>query len=76
MSDLTLGQKRVRIDFNVAPEGDIATAVHDFKEASAKLIDACEELKATGNPEGIRLASLAQTAFEEGAMWAVKAVTL
>lgn len=72
----TIGEKRVRVDFNVAQEGDIATAVQDFKEATARLIDACEDLKATGNPDQIRLSALAQTAFEEGAMWAVKAVTV
>lgn len=38
---------------------------------SAELIDLCEEHKSL-DP---RLAALAQTAYEEAAMWAVKLVT-
>jgi hypothetical protein len=36
-----------------------------------RLIDLCEKLKS----KGPRLASLAKTSYEEGAMWAVKAAT-
>ena len=72
----TIGERRVRVDFNVAQEGAISTAVQDFKESCATLIDACEAMKTTSdNPELKRLASMAQTKFEEGAMLAVKAVT-
>ena len=42
-----------------------------IKNKSAELIDLCEKLKA----KAPRLASLAQTAYEEAAMWAVKAAT-
>lgn len=67
MSELTLGEKRVRTNFNVTQADDI-----DYlKRTSAELINFCETLK----DKDPRLASLAQTAFEEAAMWAVKAAT-
>ncbi len=65
--DLSLGAQRVRESFN--PSGDMM--VDKIKRYSADLIDLCEELKAL-DP---RLAALAQTAYEEAAMWAVKAAT-
>lgn len=70
----SLGEYRVGIDFN--PSGN--EIVHDIKERVAELIDAMEDLKTVSlnvNPEVSRLAALAQTAFEEGAMWATKAIT-
>lgn len=67
MSELTLGEQRVRKTFN--PDLNIHVAY--IKDQTAKLIDYCEGLK----DRDPRLASLAQTAFEEGAMWAVKAAT-
>ena len=63
----TIGEQRVRVDFNVSND-DI---VHQIKIKSAELIDLCETLKAKDG----RLASLAQTEFETAAMWAVKAAT-
>jgi hypothetical protein len=42
-----------------------------IKQKSAELINLCEAFKA----KDPRLASLAQTTFEEAAMWAVKAAT-
>lgn len=63
----TLGEGRVRLDFNPSQEG----VVFDLKRHTAALIDLCEKLKA----KDPRLASLAQTAYEEAAMWAVKAAT-
>jgi hypothetical protein len=45
--------------------------VTKIKRYTADLIDLCEDLKNL-DP---RLASLAQTAYEEAAMWAVKAAT-
>lgn len=63
----TLGEQRVRTDFNVSQE-DIVT---QLKQKSAELIDLCETLKVRDG----RLASLAQTSYEEAAMWAVKAAT-
>lgn len=63
----TIGEVRVRLDFNPSQEG----VVYDIKRHTAALIDLCEKLKA----KDPRLASLAQTSYEEAAMWAVKAAT-
>ena len=63
----SVGEQRVRTDFNVTG----SDAVAQIKAKSAELINLCEELKAKDG----RLASLAQTAYEEAAMWAVKAAT-
>lgn len=63
----TTGEKRVRTDFNAAG----TSIVDEIKKKSAELIDMCEKLK---DKDG-RLASLAQTSYEEAAMWAVKAAT-
>ncbi len=67
---MTLGEYRVGLDFN--PSGD--PAVNDVKRRAADLIDLCEDLKGA-DPERIRLFALAQTHFEDAAMWAVKAIT-
>jgi hypothetical protein len=64
---LTVGETRVRVNFNVSND-DVVTKI---KRKSAELIDLCETLKAKDG----RLASLAQTSYEEAAMWAVKAAT-
>ena len=63
----TIGEKRVRISFNPS-QNDI---VSQIKQRTADLINLCEDLK---EKDG-RIASLAQTAYEEAAMWAVKAAT-
>jgi hypothetical protein len=63
----TVGEARVRTTFNPSASG----VVEDIKQKTAALIDVCEELKSLDG----RLASLAQTSFEEAAMWAVKAAT-
>ena len=63
----TIGEIRVRIKFNPRANSDVDL----IKQKSAELIDICEALKSR-EP---RLAALAQTAFEEAAMWAVKAAT-
>jgi hypothetical protein len=67
MSEKSIGEHRVRIDFNVSG----STFVDSIKLHTAELINICEELKVKDG----RLASLAQTAYEEAAMWAVKAAT-
>lgn len=64
---LTIGEGRVRTEFN--PSKD--SIVDQIKQKSAELINMCEELKS----KDPRLASLAQTTYEEAAMWAVKAAT-
>jgi len=63
----TIGELRVRTEFNPS-QSDV---VSQIKQKAAELINLCEDLKA----KDPRLASLAQTTFEEGAMWAVKAAT-
>lgn len=65
----TLGEKRVRTAFNVA--GAEKDTVDAIKQKTAELINLVESIK-TKDP---RLASLAQTSYEEAAMWAVKAAT-
>lgn len=64
---MTIGEDRVRIKFN--PSDD--SLVNKIKQKSAELIDLCEELKT----KDARLAALAQTHYEDAAMWAVKAAT-
>jgi len=64
---MSVGENRVRVKFNPSAEG----VVDQIKQQTARLIDLCEELKA----KDPRLASLAQTSYEEAAMWAVKAAT-
>lgn len=76
MSDVTqatngdgrsLGAARVRESFNPSADSN----VDKIKRWSADCIDFCQEHKHL-DP---RLAALAQTAYEEAAMWAVKLVT-
>jgi hypothetical protein len=66
-TEKSLGEKRVRTGFNVSG----SSIVDEIKQKSAELINLCELLK---EKDG-RLASLAQTSYEEAAMWAVKAAT-
>lgn len=74
----TLGQKRVRADFNVL--GD--EYIDRLKRLASLFIDEVDQ--AASNPawsdetlrEWMRLKALAMTAVEEGAMWAVKAATI
>jgi len=69
----TLGEKRVRTDFNVSSSSDI----DKVKRLSAELIDSVDKI--LPNPkdaEQARLKALALTSYEEAAMWAVKALTI
>ena len=63
----SIGAHRVRESFNPSQDN----VVDKIKRYTADLIDLCEDLKHF-EP---RLAALAQTAYEEAAMWAVKAAT-
>lgn len=74
----TLGQQRVKAEFNP----DKNELVDQIKNKSAELIDLLEGMRTLtpeGNPndivsgERMRLISLAQTSYEQAAMWAVKA---
>jgi hypothetical protein len=67
MNQKTIGEQRVRTEFNPSNEG----VVDQIKQKTAELINLCEDLKA----KDARLASIAQTEFEIAAMWAVKAAT-
>ena len=68
----TLGEARVRTDFNVSG----STTVDEIKQKSAELINLVNSLPVENGPsEKARLISLAMTAYEEAAMWAVKAAT-
>jgi hypothetical protein len=72
---MSLGANRVRESFNPSKDN----VVDKLKRYTADLIDLCEDLKNSA-PEPLRaeqgrLAALAQTAYEEAAMWAVKAAT-
>ena len=71
----TIGENRVRMTFNPSASSDVDI----IKQRSAELINLCDHLKGDGKStiagEKIRLISLAQTAYEEAAMWAVKAAT-
>lgn len=65
----TIGEQRVRVDFNPDSNG----IVDEIKQKTAYLINLCEDLKKIGHDT--RLVSIAQTEFENAAMWAVKAAT-
>lgn len=64
---MSIGEDRVRIKFNPSDN----SLVSQIKQKSAELIDLCETLK----DKDARLAALAQTHYEDAAMWAVKAAT-
>ena len=81
---LTLGESRVRTRFNVAENKAVRSNIDAIKQDTAKLIDFCVDGKSDTNAkewndnaksEANRLWSLAQTAYEEAAMCAVKAAT-
>lgn len=86
MGELSIGERRVRTTFN--PSND--STVEKLKQKTAELInildamrndevsktyDKSEEAKKMLSGEKLRLIALAQTAYEEAAMWAVKAAT-
>jgi hypothetical protein len=71
----TLGEQRIRTKFNPSSE-DI---VQKIKNKSAELIDLVAEINYEGDinkSERARLVALAQTSYEQAAMWSVKAATL
>jgi hypothetical protein len=73
---MSIGEDRVRVKFNPSADG----MVDRIKQKSAELIDLCEEMKSSAQKAGsqtevIRLCALAQTHYEDAAMWAVKAAT-
>lgn len=75
MTNKTFGETRVRTEFNPAASDTVSL----IKQKSAELIDLVETLRGDGavviSGEKARLISIAETALEEAAMWAVKAAT-
>lgn len=73
---MSLGEDRVRTKFNPSANG----VVDRVKQKSAELIDVCDNLPKPEDEakksEFLRLRALAMTAYEEAAMWAVKAATI
>lgn len=63
----SIGEIRVRTEFNV----DNSSFVDEIKQLTASLINMVEGLK----DRDPRLVAIAQTAYEEACMWAVKAAT-
>lgn len=80
MTEKTFGQFRVRTHLNT----NSSPLVGDIKSLSAQLIDTIDRIAQklhpdddqTLNSEILRLVKLSQTAIEEGAMWAEKALTM
>lgn len=70
---MSLGEDRVRIKFNPSDNSNVS----QLKQKSAELIDLCEKMKNEGSQDGEhqRLWALAQSYYENAAMWAVKAAT-
>lgn len=64
---ITIGEYMVRTKFNPSQND----TVDQIKQKTAELINLCETLRA----KDFRLTDLAQTAYEQAAMWAVKAAT-
>jgi hypothetical protein len=82
----TLGEKRVRVTFNPSNDGLVdqikqktASLINDLEaiknDEASKTYDKTPDAKQAVSGEKIRLIALAQTAYEEAAMWAVKAAT-
>ncbi len=77
---MTTGERRVRTKFNSSSSDNVDL----IKQRTAELIDLVNDLPKTNadtDPDGVRapeagrLRALAMTAYEEAAMWAVKAAT-
>lgn len=86
----SIGERRVRTDFNVTGDANGRDLVAEIKNETANLINLCHSMRndeAVAVPgespgayieragEKLRLIELAKTAYEEAAMWAVKAAT-
>lgn len=69
---MSIGEGRVRVKFNPSANG----LVDQIKQKSAELINLVATMEeAAKSTEQARCATFASKAFEEGAMWAVKAAT-
>ena len=70
---MTLGERRVGLNFNPSKTGTVDV----LKEKAAELIDLIEQIPdgSNANPQCLRWKAIAQTEIETGAMYAVKAAT-
>ena len=76
--DLTIGEQRVRTTFNPSSE-DIVSHIKDKTAALINMVAMIKYEDEEGTQkagERARLVALALTAYEEAAMWGVKAATL
>lgn len=73
-NDLTVGELRVRTQFNPSAN----ETVDQIKQKTAELINLVDGMfgEVGTGAEGKRLAALALTSYEQAAMWAVKAATV
>ena len=71
MSEQTVGEYRVGTSFNPSK----LDAVDEIKQATAELINKMAAISQNRDAPGAREAAIAATAYEEAAMWAVKAIT-
>jgi hypothetical protein len=69
---MTIGEDRVRVKFNPSDDDSL---VSQIKWKTAELIDLCNKAQQGRQGEEVRCWSLAMTAYEDAAMWAVKAAT-
>lgn len=75
MKNLTLGEFRVRTQFNPSNLDN----VQQIKQKTAELINILDEIRSKLTditPEDARLIDEAQTRYEDAAMWGVKAATI
>lgn len=83
----TIGETRVRTKFNPSSQNDVDVIKNKSAEMinmlqamrndeASKTYDKSPEAKNELSGERLRLISIAQTKFEEAAMWAVKAATV
>jgi hypothetical protein len=68
---MTIGEDRVRVKFNPSDN----SLVSQIKQKSAELIDLCEGMRGGATSVKLHIIDLAQDAYEDAAMWAVKAAT-
>lgn len=74
--ETTIGERRVRTCLHTTG----IELIEKIKNTSAEVINLCESIKPTEptrlDSEKMRYIALAQTAYEEAAMWAIKAATI
>lgn len=86
VTKLTLGESRVRTEFNPSDSNPVAKMKGDYasiintldaikNDEVSKTYDKSPEALKQQSGERLRLISIAQTKAEEAAMWAVKAIT-